>query len=80
MLLGPVLFAVLRRPHLWVEAARTWLAFVPAGWWRERPFLPLPRRAYWRWRMATAYGDPGASPRPGDVVDFLEWRRSLRGW
>lgn len=36
-----------------------------------------PSREYLRFRMLTAYGDPGAAPDGDDVVAYLEW---LRAW
>jgi len=61
---------VLRRPRLWSAALRQGRALAPAGWWRRRPFLPLPDRRWLRFRMTTAYGDPDA---PVDVEDLLTW-------
>lgn len=65
-----VVLAVLRRPHLWAAALRQARVLVPAGWWRRRPFLPVPDRSWLRFRMTTAYGDADA---PGDVEDLLTW-------
>ena len=73
-----VLRVILRHPTLWPEAVRALVAFTPTGWWRERPFLPVPRRAYIGWRLQTAYGSAKAAPDPDDVVQFLEWRRRQR--
>jgi hypothetical protein len=53
------------------------VVLAPRGWWRRRPFLPLPDRDYLRFRMVTAYGDPERAPEPQDVVTYLEW---CRGW
>ena len=66
----PVAAAVVARPRLWPAALRQARAMVPAGWWRRRPFLPVPDRDWVRFRMTTAYGDPGA---PIDVEDLLTW-------
>ncbi|HEX4901804.1 MAG TPA: hypothetical protein VFV42_03280 [Acidimicrobiales bacterium] len=62
--------ALVRRPQLWAPTLRQGRALVPAGWWRRRPFLPVPDRAWLRFRMTTAYGDAGA---PVDVEDLLTW-------
>lgn len=62
-------------PRLGVDLLRAGWAFRRRDWWRQAPFLPLPDRAYLRWRMDTAYGDPGAIPPPGDVISFVRWRR-----
>lgn len=47
----------------------------PLGWWRRPPYLPLPDRAYLRFRLETQYGEGGA-PRPGDLVTYLDWCRA----
>jgi hypothetical protein len=82
---GPVLRALSRRPDLWPVAAVTALRLAPPGWWRRRPYLPLPDPGYWRLRMTIAYGGAGdGPPHPEDVVSYLQWcrgswRRSWRG-
>lgn len=70
-----ILVAVVRRPTLWPTAARAVPALARREWWRHFPFLPLPDRAYLRWRIATAYGSPAARVDEDDVVAYLEWRR-----
>ena len=67
--------AVVRRPRLWATAAGAALAFAPAAWWRQRPFLPVPDEEVMRWRAATAYGSPDTPVDPADVVAYLEWRK-----
>lgn len=67
--------AVMSRPDLWVTALRQVARLAPARWWRRWPPLPLPDRAYLRFRMETAYGDPEAEPAPADVVTYLAWCR-----
>ena len=42
-------------------------------WWRSAPFLPLPDRAYWRFRLATATGSPTGSPDVREMVAFAKW-------
>ena len=58
-------------------AARAYVTHVPDGWYRRMPFLPVPDRAWLRFRLVTAYGDPDRAPEPVDVITWLEW---LRGW
>jgi hypothetical protein len=60
---------------LWGTAISQALRLAAPGWWRHAPFLPLPDPAYLRFRMVTAYGDPGHEPEPGDVVTYLQWCR-----
>lgn len=73
-LTGPALVAVLVRPWLWRSA----LALAPPGWWRRRPFLPLPDPAYAAFRLQTMYGDAAHAPEPADVVAYLGWCRRQR--
>ncbi|HVM66168.1 MAG TPA: hypothetical protein VMU14_14975 [Acidimicrobiales bacterium] len=70
--------AVLRRPDLWPTAVRQVLVLAAPGWWRRRPFLPLPDRDYLRFRLVTQYGDAEHAPEPADVVAYLHWCRSYR--
>jgi len=75
-----VVAAVIRRPRLWGTAASAAVAFAPRGWWRQRPFLPVPDKEIMRWRITTAYGSSEAGVDPADVVAYLEWRhRSAQG-
>lgn len=68
--------AVARRPSLWGVAARQALVLARPGWWRHRPFLPVPDAGYLRFRVQTAYGSSGAqAPEPHDVVTYLRWCR-----
>jgi hypothetical protein len=66
--------AVVVRPWLWSSALR----LAPRGWWRRRPFLPMPDRDYLRFRLVTQYGDPEHVPDPDDVVAWLQWCRMVR--
>jgi hypothetical protein len=74
MKLGQAATALARRPGLWLTALR----LAPPGWWRRRPFLPVPDATYLAFRLQTMYGDPGHQPEPGDVVTYLEWCRGYR--
>lgn len=42
-------------------------------WWRRPPFLPLPDRAYWRFRLSTATGSSSGSPSVREMVEFAKW-------
>jgi hypothetical protein len=64
-------------PRLGLDLLEAAWAFRARGWYRRAPFLPLPPRAYLRWRMYTAYGDEHAVPPVEDVVRFAQWRRKL---
>jgi hypothetical protein len=65
--------AVARRPSLWGTALRQMRRTAPRGWWRHRPFLPVPAGEYLRFRLVTQYGDPRHPPEPADVLNYLVW-------
>lgn len=67
----------LMRPRLALDLIAAAWAFRRRGWWSIPPFLPLPDRAYLRWRMYTAYGDEEAVPPLRDIERFVRWRREL---
>lgn len=69
--------ALARRPSLWPTAVVQVLRLAGPGWWRRRPFLPLPDPAYLHFRLETQYGSD-RSPEPGDVITYLEWCRSVK--
>jgi hypothetical protein len=69
---------VLVRPRLWATGVTQVFALAERGWWRHRPFLPVPDREYLRFRLQTQYGDPDREPEPSDLVSYLEWCRSYR--
>lgn len=67
--------AVARRPALWPAAARQARRLARRRWWRRPPFLPVPDRAWVRFRAETQYGDPDRPPDPADVLTWLDWTR-----
>ena len=67
--------ALVRHPGLWSTAVTQLVRLAPRGWWRRRPFLPLPDPAYLQFRLQTQYGDD-RPPEPGDVVTYLHWCRA----
>jgi hypothetical protein len=74
---GRVAWLVARHPSLWAVAVIQVRRLAARGWWHRWPFLPLPSRAYMRFRLQTMYGDPAHPPEPADVVAYLEWCRSF---
>jgi len=68
--------ALMAHPELWPTAVRQVRVLAPAGWWRRSPHLPVPDRAYLRFRMQTAYGHPDHEPTPADIVTYLHWCRA----
>lgn len=67
--------SVVARPRLWPTALVVVARMARPGWWRLRPFSPVPDGDYWRFRMVTALGRSDAAPTPTEVVEFLEWYR-----
>jgi len=47
--------------------------FRDRAWYRKAPFLPIPSRAYTRWRMQTAYGDPESVPTVAEAIRYVRW-------
>jgi hypothetical protein len=61
------------RPKLWWTALRQIFRMAPNGWWRHRPFLPIPAPEYLHFRVQTMYGDSRDTPLAADLIDYLEW-------
>ena len=70
--------AVLLHPSLWFVALRQLFRLAPTGWWRRAPYLPLPDRRYYEFRMTTAYG--GAGDRHGSGEDLITYLRWCKAW
>lgn len=68
--------AVAARPRLWPTAVVQARRFVPDGWWRRAPFLPLPDPELLAFRATTQYGDPDHALAPDDLVTWLTWCRA----
>ena len=69
--------AVARHPTLWATALRQIARTAPSGWWRRRPFLPVPSGDYLRFRLVTQYGSADLRPVPADVLNYLLWCRRV---
>jgi hypothetical protein len=69
--------ALVVRPRLWWTAVRQWFRFVPRGWWRRPPHLPVPPRRYLEFRLETAFG-PDEHASAVDIVDYLDWVHGQR--
>lgn len=63
----------LRNPAVGASLVRVGWRFRRRDWYRRFPFLPLPARAYVRWRLHTAYGRDDAIPPAEDVVRYARW-------
>lgn len=71
------LVAVAAHPGLWATAVVQVIRLAEPGWWRRRPFLPLPSPGYLHLRVVTMYGGDGSRPiEPADVVTWLRWCRA----
>ncbi len=69
---------MLARPSLWATGLRQVHRLAQPGWWRRRPFMPVPAPDYLRFRLETAYGGSGDQvPSAGDLVTYLHWCRDL---
>ncbi len=71
-----IIRAVLFRPGLWRAALGALRRLAVPGWWRTRPYLPVPDPRLWEFRMVTAYGTADAVPKAADVISYLEWCRA----
>lgn len=67
---------VLAHPELWPTAIAQAHRLARPGWWRHRPFLPLPDAGYVRFRLQTGYGERG-EPTAADLVSYLRWCREF---
>ena len=67
----------IRRPWLIPAMLGAAWAFRANRWYRRPPFLPLPSKAFMRWRMETAYGQNGTVPS-GDLERYLRWGSDMR--
>ncbi len=74
--LGRSVIGLARHPGLWATAVRQVFVLAPPGWWRTKPFLPLPDADYLRFRLQTAYGDADSAPPTQDLISYLHWCRS----
>jgi len=48
-----------------------------ARWWRQSPWLPLPAKDYWEFRLSTVNGVKGRLD-PAAVVAVAKWSESQR--
>lgn len=60
-------------PAVGLSLVRVAWRFRHRHWLTRFPFLPLPAKAYLRWRMHTAYGRDDAVPPADDVVRYARW-------
>ena len=60
-------------PAVGVSLVRVAWRFRQRGWLTRFPFLPVPAKAYVKWRMHTAYGSDDAVPPADDVVRYARW-------
>ncbi len=65
--------ALAGRPELWATGIVEYRRLVPDGWWRRRPFLPVPDAEMLAFRATTQYGDPEHPPEADDLIAWLRW-------
>ena len=70
--------ALAARPDLWRTALRVGRTHLPNGWWRSRPFLPVPDRTWMGFRYETAFADADGRPSADELIGYLEWSKSWR--
>jgi len=68
-----VFLAVVVRPRLWVTALRQAARLAAPGWWRRRPFLPVPANDYAAMRSTIQYGGQHHRIDVADVLKYLAW-------
>ena len=73
-----IFIAVLCRPSLWITALTQVSRLTPRRWWARAPFLPVPTREYFRFRVLTQYGERGHELEVADVLSYLRWLKDLR--
>lgn len=64
---------LLRHPSSISALARAGWRLRRAGWWHRAPYLPLPDREYWAFRLVTAGGSGATSLDPAAMVDAAKW-------
>jgi hypothetical protein len=64
---------LVRHPAAILTVARAAWRLRRRAWWRRAPFLPLPGRAYWQFRVATATGSVTGVTGAREVVEFAAW-------
>ncbi len=73
----PLAAAVLKRPDLWPTALDALRRHRRARWWASAPFLPVPDGGWMAFRRETAFADARGLPTPAELVDYLEWLRTM---
>lgn len=73
-----ILGRALLRPRLLLLMLATAWRFRRRGWYRQRPFLPLPPPEYMKWRLHTAYGTAEHTPTPTELEAYMRWAAMMR--
>ena len=68
----------IRRPWILPAMLGAAWAFRSNKWYRSPPFLPLPSKAFMRWRMETAYGRNATAIPSRDLERYLRWGSDMR--
>ncbi|MDP6894962.1 MAG: hypothetical protein QGF73_06335 [Acidimicrobiales bacterium] len=68
-----LLFAVLRKPSLWLLAIRQIFTLARNRWPLIPPFLPIPSSEFLEFRVLTFQGDTEKLPDIDAVITWLTW-------
>ncbi len=68
----------IRRPWLILAMLKMAWAFRVNRWYRQPPFLPIPSKAYMKWRMETAYGKGIVDVPSHDLERYVRWGAEMR--
>ncbi|MEI8391057.1 MAG: hypothetical protein WCG40_01020 [Actinomycetes bacterium] len=70
-----IIGGLMLRPHFWPIALRVGARMIPQKWWTRRPYLPVPRKDYLKFRLETQYGGHAPVANLPDVLRYLRWVR-----
>ena len=71
--------SVVRRPWKIPRLVRAAFVMAPTGWWKRKPFLPLPDKDYWRFRLETSAGGEGdVPPSPDELLEVVDWAHRMK--
>lgn len=72
-----IILGLLLRPHYWLIALSVGIRMIPQRWWAHWPYVPIPRKAYLKFRLETQYGGHSPQANLPDVLRYLRW---VRDW
>ena len=72
-----LLFALLRKPSLWLTSIRQIFILAKSRWPLIPPFLPFPSNDFLEFRIITYQGESGKLPQTDVVITWLTWVADL---